>query len=74
MKEQFHEINDNIKISFKVPEILFYLMEDAEKADKCNDGSYDNLTDTIDVFCKNFYADGKITQEQWNIIISRYPQ
>jgi hypothetical protein len=42
--------------------------------DRRNDGSYDNLADTIDVFSKNYYADGKITMAQWETIVRRYSQ
>lgn len=71
---KYNEINDEIKIDFEVPEILFHLMEDAEVADIRNDGSYDNLADTIDIYCKNLCSDGKITKKQWDKIIRRYPQ
>lgn len=50
MSGKYHEINDDVKITFPVPEILMHLMEDAEAADIRNDGSYDNLADTIDVY------------------------
>lgn len=74
MNKTFHAINDNVKITFKVPEILMNLMIDAEEADQINDGSYDNLADTIDVWAKNYYADGKLSREQWNTIVRRYQQ
>jgi hypothetical protein len=74
MTKKYHEINDEIKIDFHVPEPLLHLMEDAEAADFLNDGSYDNLADTIDVVGKNYYADGKITMAQWETIVRRYPQ
>lgn len=73
-KPKYHEINDMVKIDFKIPEALGYLMEEAEKADIRNDGSYDNLADTIDVVSKNCYAAGKITAAQWDTIVRRYPQ
>lgn len=74
LNKTFHFINDSIKITFKVPEILVNLMADAEKADLINDGSYDNLADSIDIWAKNYYADGKLTHEQWNTIVRRYQQ
>jgi hypothetical protein len=74
MEKKYNEIDDNIKIDFPVPEILQHLMDDAEKADFINDGSYFNLADTIDTYAKNFYADGKLTQSQWDTIIMRYKQ
>lgn len=73
-KNKFYEINDNEKIDFEVPELLMHLMEDAEAADMRNDGSYDNLADTIDVWAKNFYADGVLSKSQWDKIARRYPQ
>lgn len=70
----YHEINDEIKIDFELPEMLRKLIAEAEAADERNDGSYDNLADTIDTLCKNFYADRKLTLKQWEIIVRRYPQ
>jgi hypothetical protein len=56
-----------------VPKILQSLIDEAEEADLAdNFGSYENIADTIDVYCKNFYLDGKLTKKQWNIIMSRY--
>ena len=71
---RFHNIRDEYKINFKVPEILKNLMLEAEEADVRDDGSYDNLADTIDVYAKNSYADGLITEAQWDYIVTRYPQ
>lgn len=73
-ENKYHEINDNEKINFTVPEPLLHLMEDAEEADMRNDGSYDNLADTIDVWAKNYYADGILSKAQWDAIVRRYPQ
>lgn len=71
---EYHEINDEIKIEFKMPEMLQNLILDAEMADRRNDGSYDNLADTIDMLCKSYYADGKLTLKQWETVVRRYPQ
>jgi len=73
-ERKFHNINDAYKIDFEVPEILKNLMLDAEEADIRNDGSYDNLADTIDVYAKNSFADGLISEAQWEYIVTRYPQ
>lgn len=74
MQKKYHEINNEIKIDFEIPEMLRNLMEEAEEADIRNDGSYDNLADTIDVLSKNYYADRKLTLGQWETIVRRYPQ
>lgn len=74
MKNKYHEINNEIEIDFEIPEMLRNLIEEAEEADIRNDGSYDNLADTIDVLSKNYYADKKLTLEQWETIVRRYPQ
>lgn len=71
---EYHEINDEIKIEFKLPEMLQNLILDAEIADRRNDGSYDNLADMIDVLCKNYYSDGILTLKQWETVVRRYPQ
>lgn len=70
----YHEINDEIKLDFGMPDVLRNLLQEAEEADIRNDGSYINLADTIDVVCKNLCSDGKITKEQWNLVIRRYPE
>lgn len=74
MNNKYHEINDEINITFELPEMLKNLIEEAEAADIRNDGSYDNLADTIDILSKNYYADGIITLKQWEMIVRRYPQ
>lgn len=70
----YHEIDDNVKIDFEVPKALQEMMNEAEEADRRNDGSYFNYADTIDVWSKNYYAAGKLTQAQWDTIIQRYKQ
>jgi hypothetical protein len=73
VERKYHEIDDSVKIDFEVPKILQSLIDEAEEADLAdNFGSYENIADTIDVYCKNFYLDRKLTKEQWNIIMSRY--
>lgn len=74
MGNEYHEINDEIKIEFKIPDMLQNLILDAEIADRRNDGSYDNLADMIDVLCKNYYSDGILTLKQWETVVRRYPQ
>jgi len=68
-------INDDIEIDFYVPDCLKNLMLDAEQADKDEDlGYYLMLADSIDVWAKNYYADGVITSKQWDLINMRFPQ
>lgn len=73
-KKIYNEINDQVKIDFEVPEPLFHLMEDAEVADMKKDGSYDNYADAIDIWAKNYYADGVLSKKQWDTLVRRYPQ
>ena len=72
---EYHEINDSVVLNFEIPEVLRNLMNDAEEADMANDwGTYLNLADAIDVWAKNYYADGQLSSKQWNLICRRYPQ
>ncbi|MBQ9590761.1 MAG: hypothetical protein IJR29_11350 [Butyrivibrio sp.] len=68
-------INDDIVIDFDVPMVLKNLMLDAEKADLEEDeGTYLNYADTIDVWAKNYYQDGELSNLQWELLCRRYPQ
>lgn len=67
-------IDDSVKIDFPVPEGFDYYMNLLEKYDDENDyGHYNALCEPF-VFsiCKNNYADGKITRDQWRAFERRY--
>jgi hypothetical protein len=54
VERKYHEIDDSVKIDFEVPKILQSLIDEAEEADLAdNFGSYENIADTIDVYCKD---------------------
>lgn len=67
------EINYSIKINFHVPTFLQEIMNMAEAADsEKNFGLYYDLAENIDTIAKNLYADGKLTQKQWDTLCRRY--
>lgn len=65
-------VNKEIQISFAPNSNLKSLMDMAERANDEGDFGYFSLVDTIDVICKNLYAEGVITQHDWNTVIWRY--
>ena len=67
-------IRDDIIIDFPVPNSLKMAFQDAEEQDALKSVVYLCSCDLIDVTCKNCYASGKITQEQWDIIVTKYSE
>lgn len=65
-------INDDIIIDFPVPNSLKRAFQDAEEQDAEKSIVYLRSCELIDVTCKNCYAAGKISQEQWDIITAKY--
>jgi hypothetical protein len=69
----YHEINDEVKIDFEVPEILQDIIDQAEEADKSDNLMlYCDLSECVDVLAKNLYTDGLITKKQWDTLAMRY--
>ena len=48
-------------------------IEEAEELSKTENVEYFGVADILDVLCKNAYANGVITKEQWYTVINRYP-
>ena len=69
---KYHEIDDSVKIDFKVPKDVQSLIDDVEEADITQNGMYDILVDGLDILCKNCCVVGHMTTKQWNIIMMRY--
>lgn len=67
-------INYDIKIDFRVPGTLSYLMEQCEESDKNDDlGTYTDMREAlIGSFAKEACATGAITGTQWETIERRY--
>lgn len=65
-------INRDVHLSFEPDGILKNLMEMAEKANDEGNWGYFNLADSIDIICKNLYADGKLTKHDWDTAVQRY--
>ncbi len=66
-------INEDIVIDFELPEIIKNTIEEAEELSKTENVEYFGVADILDVLCKNAYANGVITKEQWYTVINRYP-
>lgn len=72
MKKNF--IDDNIEIDFPLPDGFEHIINMCEKYDSENNyGAYEaHVSFLTGSLCKNAYAAGKLTKEQWNKIGWRY--
>lgn len=70
----YNYINDEIKIDFPVDDYIQSLMNDMEKYDLEDDYTmYNSIAEPfVYVICKNMYASGKITKQQWKKFEMRY--
>lgn len=65
-------INQKIVIDFPVSENMKKMMMLAETSNAKQDYSYFNYAESLDLGCKELYARGKMTKQQWDKIIGRY--
>ena len=67
-------IDDTVIIDFELCRELKYLTEDLEQSNREDEdpGLYMNLVEALDILCKNIYAVGKLTKEQWRTLLKRY--
>ena len=73
MSDKKHNyIRDDIIIDFPLPRSLQQMIAEAEEYDEQKKIEFFCMADIIDTTCKNCYASGKITQEQWDIITTKY--
>lgn len=70
---KYNFINDNIKIDFPTSKLMENTMQEAEDLDQKKSQEYFCVADAIDVIAKELYANGIITQEQWDLLTMRYP-
>lgn len=70
---KFTNIRDEIELDFPIPKQLAELMKEAEELDLAGSLEYICVADTIDVFCKNSVALGRMTKDQWQLICWKYP-
>lgn len=74
MIKKFRWINEDIVLDFKLPKLLQNTIIEAEEADLDNNaGEYDCIVDAIDVLCKEYYVTGTFTQQQWELVVQKYP-
>lgn len=67
-------INYDINIDdINLGAVIKNLIAEAEELARENNIEYTCVADAIDVRCKNRYASGKITMEQWERVCKRYP-
>jgi hypothetical protein len=66
-------VNEKFKIDFPLPTVLRNTVEEAEQLDEDNNEEFYCVADIIDVLAKEAYVNKLITQEQWDILVNRYP-
>lgn len=66
-------VNKDILIDFYLPEFIWDAFKELEELDEKRDSfGYAIRAEELDIMCKNGYAGGSITKEQWHRIERRY--
>lgn len=73
VQKKFHWVDDSVIIDFPVAEWIEDAMKEIEDCDLREDYMYFTLIDALWVDLKNWMAKGKISEAQWDHIMSRYP-
>ena len=71
--KKFHWVDDSVVIDFPVAKWIEDAMKQIEDCDLREDYMYFTLIDALWVDLKNWMAKGKISEAQWDHIMSRYP-
>lgn len=69
----YHYINEDIKIDFPLPKVMFNTIKEAEELDLQNSSEYFAVAEAIDVLAKQYVASGMWTKAQWDLICNKYP-
>lgn len=65
-------IRDDISIDFPIPARLDEVIHEAEAYDTEKNIEFFCIADLIDNMCKGYYAQGKLSKEQWDLISAKY--
>lgn len=65
-------INDEIKLSFKLPRSLQPLVKKLEELDRAQNYAYFNYSEALDCAAKELVAKGRLTHRQWDELCARY--
>lgn len=65
-------IRDDISIDFPIPAKLDEVIHEAEAYDTEKNIEFFCIADLIDNMCKGYYAQGKLSKEQWDLISAKY--
>ncbi len=72
---KYRWINDDIKIDFPIDdEVLQNAIDDCERYDLAGDYQYIGMARAIDTLCKAYVTGGHMSQRQWDMLVSRYPE
>ena len=75
-KEEFYfqVIDMSVSLPKNIPSYLDYIIERCEMSALLEDPMYYEWADCLDVTCKNAYAAGEISKEDWDTYTRRYHQ
>ena len=67
-------IDNSVILDFEMPKVLKNTIIEIEEAYQNKDDiEYNILSDTLDVLCKHYCAEGILTKKQWDLVCQRYP-
>ena len=72
MKKTYHWVNDDVKIDFKLPNMIQDLVDELEEMDQNEDWSYFDRCDFIENITKEFVINKEMTSKQRDILCERY--
>lgn len=72
--KKYNWIKEDVKLDFNIPDLLQQLFDEAEALDLAASPEYACVASAIDVQTKCFVRSGHLTQEQWDLICSKYPE
>lgn len=72
MNKKYHWVDDNVKIDFKLPNMIQDLVNELEEMDRNEDWSYFDRCGFIENITKEFVINGEMTGRQRDILCQRY--
>lgn len=72
MNKKYHWVDDNVKIDFKLPNMIQDLVNELEEMDRNEDWSYFDQCGFIENITKEFVINGEMTGRQRDILCQRY--
>lgn len=65
-------INDEVKLSFKLPTSLQPLVKKLEELEQAQNYAYFNYSDALDCAAKELVVKGRLSVQQWEELCAKY--